>query len=451
MPPAVRSATTAATASFAWPSCCSRAVSSPAAKSRRASSATAARRASLGCSGRIRLITVRSAALLGRQQLQAHLLLDLARDFRVLLQEYADIVLALPDTLTLVAVPGAGLVDDALLAAQFDDLALAGDAHAVHDLEFGRAERRGDLVLDHLHAGHVADHFLAILDGTDATDVQPHRGVELQRIAAGGGLRTAEHDADLHADLVDEDHHGVRALDVASELAQRLGHQTRMQTHLHFAHLAFDFGFRCQRRDRVDDYQVHRARTYQHVGDFQCLLARVRLRHEQITDIHAEFLGIGRIQCMLGVDERRGAAGALHLSDDLQGERGLAGRFRSEHFDHTTARQAADAKRDVQSQRSGGHGLHVPDGRRIAQTHHRSLAKLLLDLSECGVECLLAILFHACGVRVNFRSANYLTSAVRSEPHKHGNRSFLREVFLLYTVLGNAQYCISGRWRGAAP
>ena len=36
-----------------------------------------------------------------------------------------------------------------------------------------------------------------------------HRGIELQRAAAGGGFRIAEHHADLLADLVDEDQAGV--------------------------------------------------------------------------------------------------------------------------------------------------------------------------------------------------------------------------------------------------
>ena len=43
---------------------------------------------------------------------------------------------------------------------------------------------------------------VAGLDGLDAADVQPHRGVELQGVAAGGRLRVAEHDADLLAQLV---------------------------------------------------------------------------------------------------------------------------------------------------------------------------------------------------------------------------------------------------------
>jgi hypothetical protein len=51
----------------------------------------------------------------------------------------------------------------------------------------------------------VADDFIAF-DRVMRRNVQStHRSVELQRIAAGGGgLRAAEHHADLHADLVDK-------------------------------------------------------------------------------------------------------------------------------------------------------------------------------------------------------------------------------------------------------
>jgi hypothetical protein len=89
-----------------------------------------------------------------------------------------------------------------------------GDALAVHDVELDLLERRRHLVLDHLDAGLVADHLVALLDRADAADVEAHRGVELQRVAAGGGLGAAEHHADLHADLVDEDHHAVGALEI---------------------------------------------------------------------------------------------------------------------------------------------------------------------------------------------------------------------------------------------
>jgi hypothetical protein len=150
--------------------------------------------------------------------------------------------------------------------------------------------------------------FLAALDRTDAADVEPHRGVELERVAARGRLGAAEHHADLHADLVDEDDHAVRAADVAGELAQRLAHQARVQADVRVAHLALDLGLGRQRRDRVDHHDVHRAGAHQHVGDLERLLAGVGLRHQQVVHVHAELLGVARVERVLGVHERAGAA-----------------------------------------------------------------------------------------------------------------------------------------------
>src|SRR3546814_1579612 len=64
---------------------------------------------------------------------------------------------------------------------------------------------------DLLDPGLVADDVVAILDRADAADVEPDAGIEFQRVAAGRRPRIAEHDADLHADLIDEDHHGPGA------------------------------------------------------------------------------------------------------------------------------------------------------------------------------------------------------------------------------------------------
>ena len=47
---------------------------------------------------------------------------------------------------------------------------------------------------------------------------QTPAGVRLQRVAAGGGFRAAEHHADLHCDLVDEDDRAVGLLMVAVSL-----------------------------------------------------------------------------------------------------------------------------------------------------------------------------------------------------------------------------------------
>src|SRR5688572_11241407 len=203
---------------------CSRRASSSSAARLQAGSSTAG--AALGLEGRTLLLGRHlrrhlDGALL-RQELRADALLDRGRDVLVLEEEIARVLLALPDAVAIEAVPGAGLLDDVLLDAEIDDLAFARDTDPVQDLELGHLERRRDLVLDDLDARLAADDFLAFLDGARAADVEPHRGIELQRVAARRRLGVTEHHADLHADLVDEDDEGVRALDIARELAQCL-------------------------------------------------------------------------------------------------------------------------------------------------------------------------------------------------------------------------------------
>src|SRR5215470_14722019 len=171
-------------------------------------------------------------------ELLPHLRLDRGRDLRMLAQEVARVLATLADALALEGVPGPGLLEDALLRVDVDKLALLRDAGAVEDVELDLPEWRRDLVLHHLHLGAAADHLVAVLDGPDAADVEAHRGVELERVATRGGLGVAEHHADLHADLVDEDDDGPRLGDGPGELAQRLRHQARLQPHLRVAHVA---------------------------------------------------------------------------------------------------------------------------------------------------------------------------------------------------------------------
>ena len=129
----------------------------------------------------------------------------------------------------------------------------------VHDVELGLLERRRDLVLDDLHADAVADRLDAVLERLDPPDVEPDRGVELQRAAAGRRLGVAEHDADLLAQLVREDADRVGAVERAGELAQRLAHQPRLEADVAVAHLALDLRLRHERGDRVDRDDVQRA------------------------------------------------------------------------------------------------------------------------------------------------------------------------------------------------
>ena len=139
----------------------------------------------------------------------------------------------------------------------------------------------------------------------------------------------------------------------AGQLAQRLRHQPRLQAHLRVAHLAFDFGLRHERRDRVDDDDVDAARADQHLDDFERLLAVVGLRDEQVVEVDAQLLRVGGVERVLGVDERRHAAQLLRFGDDLQRERRLARRLRPEDFDDAAARHAADAERVVDADGAG--------------------------------------------------------------------------------------------------
>src|ERR1039458_5877316 len=137
-------------------------------------------------------------------QLFADLRVHLCEDVLVLLEETASVFSALADALAGVAVPSAGLLHDVVGHGQIEHVALAADALAVEDVELRLAEGSGHLVLDDLDLGAVAGDRVAFLDGGDAANVYAHRRVELECAAAGGGLRVAEHDADLFADLIDK-------------------------------------------------------------------------------------------------------------------------------------------------------------------------------------------------------------------------------------------------------
>ena len=90
------------------------------------------------------------------------------------------------------------------------------------------------------------------------------------------------------------------------------------------------------------------------VGDLEGLLARVRLRDQQVVDVEADLLRVPGIEGVLGVDERRGAALALRLRDHFQGQGGLAGRFRPVDLHHPAARQPPDAEGGIEPERAVG-------------------------------------------------------------------------------------------------
>src|SRR5438552_5091112 len=311
----------------------------------------------------------------------AHFGFQLGGDVFVLFQELFGILAALPDALAAIAEPGARFFNDVVEHAQIEHVAGAADAFAVHDVELGLAEGRGGLVLNYFDLGTRADYAVALFDGGDAADIHAHAGVKLEGAATGGGLRIAEHDADLFANLVDENQAGSGLGDDAGELAQRLRHEPRLQAHVAIAHFAFQFGFGDQRRDRIHHQHVNGARADQRFGDLQRLLAVIGLGDEQVVHIHAEFFGVSGIERVLGIDKRRQAAGLLRFRDHLQGDGGLAAGFRAENFDYAAARKSAHAQSGVEADGAGGDDR---DGQNFPrpQAHDGAFAKLLFDLRQ---------------------------------------------------------------------
>src|SRR5688500_10161463 len=151
------------------------------------------------------------------------------------------------------------------------------DTFVEHHVEFRLPERGRDLVLDDLDPNVVADDRLAFLDRADAADVQPQRGVEFERLATGGRFGVPKHDPDLLAQLINEHHRTIGAIDGAGELPERLTHEPGLEPHVALPHFALDFGLGHQRGNRVDDHDIHRTRAYQDFHDFERLLPGIGL------------------------------------------------------------------------------------------------------------------------------------------------------------------------------
>ena len=256
-------------------------------------------------------------------------------------------------------------------------------------------ERRSDLVLHDLDSGAVAHRFGATLQRFDSAHIQANRRVELQCLAAGGGLRGAEHHADLLAQLVDEDRGGMGLIQSAGHLAQRLTHQACLQTHMAIAHLPFDLGPRHECGDGVHDDQVEGPRAHQGVHDLQGLLTGIGLGHVQVVEVDTEIAGVHRIECVLGVDECAQPACGLSIRDRVQRDGGLARRLRTVDLHNAPPRQAADSQCGVQGDRSGRDDLDR-GAIFLTQSHDGAFAELALDLRQGGLQSLFAVIGGTC-------------------------------------------------------
>src|SRR5207302_5370821 len=129
---------------------------------------------------------------------------DLPRQLGVALQELPGVVAALAEAHVVVGKPRARAGHEALSRGQIEDAARLADAAREDDVGFGVAEGRGQLVLDDPDPDPLADHLVTRLERFGAADLDPDRGVELQRAPAGRRFAGPIHHAYFLANLVDE-------------------------------------------------------------------------------------------------------------------------------------------------------------------------------------------------------------------------------------------------------
>ena len=97
----------------------------------------------------------------------------------------------------------------------------------------------------------------------------------------------------------------------------------------------------------------------------------------------------------LGIDEGGKTSGGLDASDRVQCHRGFARGFRAIDLDDASAGQTTDAQCHIQGNRPRRDHL---DGSAtfLAQAHDRALAKVALDLGQCGLEGLFPVISCSC-------------------------------------------------------
>ena len=122
---------------------------------------------------------------------------------------------------------------------------------------------------------------------------------------------------------------------------------------MRLAHLAVDLRLCDHCRDGIQNDHVQCARTNQRLHDLKRLLAGVRLGHKQRINIDTQRLCVNGIERVLNVDKRSLAPGFLRLRDDLQCDRRLTGGFRTVYLNDTTARNAANTQRHIETERTG--------------------------------------------------------------------------------------------------
>src|SRR3712207_5361779 len=155
-------------------------------------------------------------------------------------------------------------------------------------------------------------------------------------------------------------------------------------------HITFYLSSRHKGGHAVYHNDVKGAAPHQGVRYLEGLFAVVRLGEVKVLEVHADGLGVGGVEGMLGVDEGGEAADPLGLGDDVQGEGRLAAGLGAEDLDDTAPRDPADAERQVKGQ-GARRDRSDPLGLLVAHAHYGALPELPLYLRNGGVYGLALI------------------------------------------------------------
>ena len=152
-------------------------------------------------------------------------------------------------------------------------------------------------------------------------------------------------------------------------------------------HIPVNFCLGHQSGYRVNYDNINGSRANHGFRNLKGLLSVVRLGNIEIVNIHADILGIHRIERMLRIYKACNTASFLNLCDHMQGNRSLTAGFRSVYLHNSSLGNPPKPQGNIKAQRTRRDGFYVHVGGVIPQLHNGSLSKLLLDLSKGGVQC----------------------------------------------------------------
>ncbi len=230
-----------------------------------------------------------------------------------------------------------------------------------------------------------------VLQRLDPPDVDTHRGVELQRLAAGGRLGITEQDADLLPKLVDENRGGAgiaRDAPVSLRSAWLISRACRPTWLSPISPSISARGISAATESMTMTSIAPERISVSAISSACSPVSGCETSRLSVST--PSFFAYSRVERVLGVDERRHAAGLLRVGDRVQRERRLAAGLRAVDLDDAPSRQPADAERHVERDRPRRYHFHRRP-RLVSKAHHRPLAVRALDLGDRVLEGLVAV------------------------------------------------------------